>query len=513
MEVSVLMWVLLFYSLLGFQVTTARLDRNNFPSDFMFGTASSAYQYEGAVREDGKGPSTWDALTHMPGRIKDSSNGDVAVDQYHRYMEDIELMASLGLDAYRFSISWSRILPEGRGEINMAGIEYYNNLIDALLQNGIQPFVTLFHFDLPKALEDSYGGWLSPQIINDFEAYAEICFRAFGDRVKYWATVNEPNLFVPLGYTVGIFPPTRCAAPHANPLCITGNCSSAEPYLAAHHVLLAHASAVEKYREKYQKIQGGSIGLVISAPWYEPLENSPEERSAVDRILSFNLRWFLDPVVFGDYPQEMRERLGSRLPSISSELSAKLRGSFDYMGINHYTTLYATSTPPLSPDHTQYLYPDSRVYLTGERHGVFIGERTGMDGLFVVPRGIQKIVEYVKEFYDNPTIIITENGYPESEESSSTLQENLNDVRRIRFHGDCLSYLTAAIKNGSDVRGYFVWSLLDNFEWAFGYTIRFGLYHVDFISDQKRYPKLSAQWFRQFLQHDDQGSIRSSSSI
>jgi len=315
-----------------------------------------------------------------------------------------------------------------------------------------------------------------------------------------------------LGYTVGIFPPTRCTAPHGNSACITGNYSSSEPYLAAHHVLLAHASAVEKYREKYQKIQRGSIGLVMSAPWYEPLEDSPEERSAVDRILSFNLRWFLDPIVFGDYPREMRELVGSRLPSISLDLSAKLRGSFDYLGINHYTTLYATSTPTRSPDTTQNLYPDSMVYLTGERHGFPIGERTEMDGLYVVPHGIQKVVEYVKELYDNPAIIITENGYPDSKDSSSTLQESLNDVRRIRFHGDCLSYLAAAIHNGSDVRGYFVWSLLDNFEWAFGYTIRFGLYHVDIFSDQKRYPKLSAQWFTQFLQHDDQGIIRSSSS-
>lgn len=506
-----MMRVLLLYCFLGIYVTTCELDRKAFHPEFMFGTASSAYQYEGAVREDGKGPSTWDALTHMPGRIKDSSNGDVAVDQYHRYLEDVEIMASVGLDAYRFSISWSRILPDGRGEINMAGIEYYNNLIDALLQRGIQPFVTLFHFDLPKALEDSYGGWLNPQIIKDFEAYAEICFGAFGDRVKYWATMNEPNLFVPLGYTVGIFPPTRCSGSHGNSACISGNSSSSEPYLAAHHVLLAHASAVEKYREKYQKIQGGSIGLVMSAPWYEPLEDSSEDRSAVDRILSFNHRWFLDPIVFGDYPREMRERVGSRLPSISSELSAKLRGSFDYIGINHYTTLYATSTPTLYPDNTQHLYPDSMVYLTGERRGVPIGERTGMDGLYVVPRGIQKVVEYVKEFYDNPAIIITENGYAESKDSSSTLQESLNDMRRIKFHGDCLSYLAAAIKNGSDVRGYFVWSLLDNFEWAFGYTIRFGLYHVDITSDQKRYPKLSAHWFTQFLQQDDQGSIRSSS--
>eukprot|EP01018_Ginkgo_biloba_P002552 Gb_20621 [translate_table: standard] len=481
----------------------SEIDRNDFPPNFMFGTASSAYQYEGASREDGKGLSTWDALTHIPGRIDDGSNGDMADDQYHRYLGDIHLMASLGLDVYRFSISWSRILPDGRGKINMAGIEYYNNLINALLRYGIQPFVTLYHFDLPQALEDSYGGWLNPQIITDFAAYAEICFEAFGDRVKYWTTFNEPNLFVPLGYTLGMYPPTRCSVPYGH--CISGN-SMSEPYLAGHHVLLSHAAAVDIYREKYQKIKGGSIGIVISAPWYEPLEDTPEDWSAVDRILSFQTRWFLDPIVFGDYPPVMRELLGSRLPPFTSELSRKLRGSFDYIGINHYTTSYATSTPPPSPDHSSNFYPDAMVYTTGERQGILIGERTAMEGLYVVPRGIQKMVEYVKELYNNPAIIITENGYAESKDSSISLQETLNDVRRVRFHSDYMSYLRTAIRNGSDVRGYFVWSLLDNFEWIFGYTIKFGLYHVDSVS-QDRYPKLSAEWLRQVLERRGSSAI------
>ncbi|GLJ30674.1 hypothetical protein SUGI_0607410 [Cryptomeria japonica] len=505
MEMVQASFLCLLFSILS---TTNGMHRNDFPPNFKFGTASSAYQYEGAWREGGKGLSNWDAFTHSPGSVQDGSNGDVADDQYHKYLEDIELMASLGLDTYRFSISWSRILPDGKGKINQAGIEYYNNFIDALLRNGIQPFVTLFHFDLPNALQDSYGGWISPQIVTDFEAYADICFKAFGDRVKYWATMNEPNLFVPLGYAVGVFPPTRCSVPFGN--CVSGN-SLSEPYVAAHNVLLAHAAAVNTYRTKYQyfslisglpyKIQGGSIGFVISAPWYEPLEDTPEDRAAVHRILAFNIRWFLDPIVVGNYPSEMREQLGLRLPTIDTEMSGKLAGSFDFIGINKYTTLYASSTPIPSLDSTTRLYSDSMVYLTGERQGILIGERTGMNGLYVVPRGIQDMVEYVTQIYNRPPIFITENGYAESKDSSATLQEALEDVRRIHFHSDNLNYLAKAIRNGSDVRGYFIWSLLDNFEWRFGYKLRFGLYYVDKHS-QNRYPKLSAEWVKQFLRKD-----------
>ncbi|GLJ30671.1 hypothetical protein SUGI_0607360 [Cryptomeria japonica] len=492
MKMIQILFLCLLFSIVS---TSFGLDRTDFPPNFMFGTASSAYQYEGAWREGGKGLSNWDAFTHLPGSIEDGSNGDVADDQYHKYLEDIELMASLGLDVYRFSISWSRILPDGKGKINKAGIEYYNNFINALLRNGIQAFVTLFHFDLPKALQDSYGGWLSPQIIMDFEAYADICFRAFGDRVKYWATINEPNMFVPLGYTVGVYPPARCSAPLGK--CASGN-SMSEPYVAAHHVLLAHAAAVNTYRTKYQKIQGGSIGLVMSATWYEPLKDTLDDRAAVDRILAFNIRWFLDPVVLGNYPSEMRERLGSRLPTFNTEMLKKLAGSFDFIGINQYTTLYASSSPSHSLDFSTLAYPDSMAYLTGERQGIPIGEPTGMVGLYVVPRGIQKMVEYITQIYNKPPIIITENGYAESKDSSATLQEALEDVTRINFHIDYLTYLGKAIRNGSDVRGYFIWSLLDNFEWTFGYTLRFGLYYVDNHS-QNRYPKLSGQWVKQFL--------------
>ncbi|XP_057847977.2 beta-glucosidase 18-like [Cryptomeria japonica] len=471
------------------------IDRSSFPPGFIFGTASSSYQVEGAYLEDGKGLNNWDVFTHThPENIADGSNGDVADEQYHRYKEDIDLMSSLGVDSYRFSISWSRILPAGRGAVNVKGIKFYNNLIDTLLSKGIEPFVTLNHYDLPLQLEDSYGGWLSPHVVKDFEAFANICFAAFGDRVKYWATFNEPNIFVQGGYLTGTYPPSRCSWPFGN--CTDGN-SKTEPYIAAHNVILSHAAAVDAYRTKYQSKQGGSIGIVISSSWYEPLRNIPDDRAAVERLLAFDTAWFLDPIVYGDYPPEMRRMLGRRLPTFPREMSEKVKGSYDFIGINHYTTSYAKDCLFSLCYKIQYC-PDALVYITGERDGVPIGEPTGMEGSFVVPYGMEKIVMYVKERYNNPVIIITENGYGQQNHPSVPLADALNDDRRVNQMESYLTYLAAAIRKGADVRGYYVWSILDNFEWLYGYTKRFGLYYVDYAT-QKRIPKLSAKWYKNFL--------------
>nr|GMD00399.1 beta-glucosidase 40-like [Ipomoea batatas] len=216
------------------------ISRASFPKGFVFGTASSAYQVEGAVEEDGRGATIWDTFSHTFGKIADFSNGDVAVDQYHRYLEDVELMKDMGMDAYRFSIAWSRIFPNGTGEINQAGVDHYNNLIDALLAKGVTPYVTLYHWDLPQALDDRYGGWLDPQIIKDFATYAETCFKKFGDKVKHWISVNEPHTVALRGYGTGIHAPGRA-----------GN-SSTEPYIVGHNLLLAHATIVDIYRKSYQ---------------------------------------------------------------------------------------------------------------------------------------------------------------------------------------------------------------------------------------------------------------------
>nr|GEW99220.1 beta glucosidase 46 [Tanacetum cinerariifolium] len=327
---------------------------SSFPINFLFGTASSSYQFEGGYLADGKGLSNWDIFSHTTGNIVDGSNGDVAVDHYHLYIigtveqqyflhlsslfisaallpslyctlevekwacqigweEDLELMEYIGIDTYRFSISWARILPR------------------------IQPFVTLTHYDIPQELEDRYGGWLSPQIQQDFAYYASICFKYYWDRVKYWVTLNEPNVVAVRGYRSGVYPPARCSTSFGN--CTSGD-SESEPYIAAHNMILSHAAAVNIYRTKYQGKQNGSIGIVMNAVWYEPISNSTQDRLAAQRALSFFLNWFLDPIVFGNYPEEMKDILGSLLPEFSNDSLGKLKNGLDFIGINHYTSFY-----------------------------------------------------------------------------------------------------------------------------------------------------------------------------
>ncbi|PHT49677.1 Beta-glucosidase 46 [Capsicum baccatum] len=261
----------------------------SFPRNFLFGTASSCYQFEGAFLSDGKGLNNWDVFTHEAGHIVDGSNGDIALDHYNRYEEDIKLMEDMGVNSFRFSISWERILPKGmHGDVNMAGIQHYNKLIDALLNKGIQPFVTLTHYDIPQELEDRYGGWLSPKIQSDFGYYADMCFKYFGDRVKYWVTINEPNVIAVRGYRLGTFPPVRCSGLFGN--CSVGN-SEREPFIAAHNMILSHASAVTIYRTKYQERQGGMVGISLNTQWYEPFSNSSQDNYATQRARSFVYNW------------------------------------------------------------------------------------------------------------------------------------------------------------------------------------------------------------------------------
>ncbi|KAF5752063.1 beta-glucosidase 40 [Tripterygium wilfordii] len=316
-----------------------QINRGSFPKGFVFGTASSAFQYEGAVKEDGRGASVWDTFSHSSGKIVDFSNADVAVDQYHRYNEDIQLMKDMGMDAYRFSISWSRIYPNGTGDLNQAGVDHYNNLINALLAKGIVPYVTLYHWDLPQALADRYNGWLSPQIIKDFAVFGETCFQKFGDRVKHWITFNEPHTFAIQGYDVGLQAPGRCSI-LLRLFCRAGN-SATEPYIVAHNTLLSHAAVADIYRSKYKPKQHGSVGIAFDVMWYEPASNSTDDIEATQRAQDFQFGWFIEPLIFGDYPSSMRSRVGSRLPMFSKTEAALLKGSLDFVGINHYTTYYA----------------------------------------------------------------------------------------------------------------------------------------------------------------------------
>ncbi|XP_078166598.1 beta-glucosidase 16-like [Carex rostrata] len=472
------------------------LHRSQFKPSFLFGTGTSSYQIEGAYLEGNKGLSNWDVFTHsQSGKIKDGGNGDIADDHYHLYMEDIELMVKLGVNSYRFSISWSRILPKGRfGEVNLEGIEFYNKVINAILAKGIEPFVTIHHFDIPQELLDQYGAWLSSDIRKDFGYFAEVCFKAFGDRVKYWTTFNEPNLFTKFGYMNGRYPPGHCSLPFGN--CTYGN-SSMEPYTAAHNIILSHATAVDIYRRSYQEKQGGTIGIVIAAKWYEPLTNTIDDTLAVKRALAFDHHWFLDPIFFGDYPTEMRQILGSNLPTFTSEEKNLLKTKLDFIGINQYTTQYAKDCIHSSCPIDTY-DGNALVSTTGERNGNFIGIPTGLSNYYSVPWGIEKVVMHMKERYNNTPMYIAENGCSQASNSSMTAEDFANDIERVNFIHDYLTYLHSAIRKGADVRGYFVWSLIDNFEWAFGYTLRFGLYHVDYKT-QERTPRLSANWFSNFL--------------
>ncbi|RCV12448.1 hypothetical protein SETIT_2G270500v2 [Setaria italica] len=268
--------------------SASAITRRDFPEGFVFGAGSSAFQVEGAAAEDGRAPSIWDTFTHE-GYSYDGSTADVSADQYHHYKEDVKLMHAMGLDAYRFSIAWPRLIPDGRGEINAKGLEYYNNLVDELILHGIQPHATIYHFDLPQVLQDEYGGLLSPRFIEDYTAFAEVCFKHFGDRVKHWVTLNEPNI-EPIGsYDQGSQPPRRCSYPFGKNC--TGGDSSTEPYIAAHHLLLAHASAVSLYRNKYQPIQGGQIGITLLGWWHEPATNTSEDAAAASRMNDFHIGW------------------------------------------------------------------------------------------------------------------------------------------------------------------------------------------------------------------------------
>lgn len=475
-------------------------NRYSFPKGFIFGTASSSYQYEGAINEGGREPSIWDTFTRAYPERNNMSNGDVALDFYHRYKEDIKLMKEINMDAFRLSISWSRILPRRRlsGGVNKEGVKFYRNLIDELLANGLQPFVTLFHWDLPQALEDEYGGFLNSQIIDDFRDFARICFEEFGDKVKLWATINEPWVYSIAGYEKGKKAPGRCSK-WVNKACQTGN-SSVEPYIVSHNLLLAHAAAVEEFRKCHKCQENRKIGIVLSPFWFEPHSDSLADKEATKRALDFMFGWHMNPITYGDYPHSMRSYIGDQLPHFTEEQSKMLKNSYDFVGINYYGALYAANVPR-QDDIQEYRYTvDQCVEYKKDRNGIPIGPQAASDNILVYPEGIRYILNYTKENYNNPTIYISENGYDDFNIDQLPLKEALNDVIRKEYHEKHLQNLLKAIyDDGVDLKGYFAWSLMDNFEWNLGYSVRFGLYYVDYKNNLKRYPKKSAKWFKNFL--------------
>ncbi|XP_068487272.1 beta-glucosidase 11-like isoform X1 [Phaseolus vulgaris] len=462
------------------------LSRDEFPPDFVFGASASAYQVEGAANEDGRKPSIWDTFSHSGNGDMYDGDGDVACDQYHKYKEDVQLMANMGLEAYRFSISWSRLIPEGRGQVNPKGLQYYNNFINELISHGIEAHVTLNHWDLPQALEDEYGGWVSRRVVKDFTAYADVCFREFGDRVRYWTTLNEGNVHAAFGYDVGLLPPQRCSFPIAN--CSRGN-SSTEPYLVGHHMLLAHASAARVYRKKYQGLQRGLIGFNLLAFGLLPRTNSTEDVNATQRFQDFFIGWFMNPFTFGDYPDIMKKNAGSRLPSFTQKESNLVRGSIDFVGINFYYSFYVSNSPSSLLMHNRDYLAD----ISAEIERMYTND-SSTNVVPITPGVFLGFLDSLRDAYGNVPIYIHENGQETPHNSS------LDDWPRVNYLDAYIRSLVVALRSELNVKGYFVWSFLDAFELLVGYESSYGLYYVDRNDPNlRRQPKLSAEWYSNFL--------------
>lgn len=450
--------------------------------DFHWGTATAAHQIEGAWLSDGKGLSTWDAFAHTPGKITNGDNSEIACDHYNRVEEDVKLMAELGVTAYRFSIAWTRIVPDGKGAVNKHGIKFYNFLIDTLRAHSIEPFVTLYHWDLPLALQMENDGWLGRETVDAFARYAQICFEAFGDRVGQWITFNENWCTAILGHGTGVFAP--------------GRSSPDEPYLVAHNLLIAHAKAVEKFRQGQFK---GQIGIANNCDWREPLTDSAEDKAAAQESLEFFFAWLTDPLFTGDYPAIMRERLGERLPTFSENEKQLLVGSADFIGLNHYTTHFASREPTksnqIAPENGNGgMSSDQKVHLSCDPDWL----KTSM-GWFVVPWGFRKMLNWIAQRYPDTPIFVTENGCSVAAKNSEQAIDDQFRADFVKIYTDAL--LLAREEDGVDVRGYFLWTLMDNFEWCRGYDMRFGLIYCDFES-LERIPKASYWAFRGIIRSE-----------
>ncbi|XP_045780868.1 myrosinase 1-like isoform X2 [Maniola jurtina] len=464
-----------------------RSEKLCFPDDFIFGVATAAYQIEGAWNTSGKGESIWDRYTHeRPDRIFDHHNGDVAADSYHLFRQDVRMLEYLGVQHYRFSISWPRTLPSGlSNEINEDGIRYYMELLDELNSHGISPIVTMYHWDLPQALQD-LGGWTNPIIAEYFVDYARVLFDHFGDKVNVWLTFNEPLSFCHDGYG-------GLDAPGAHS-------SGFEDYLCAHNVLRAHGMVYRLYMDQYKdKIK--SVGITLDFSWLEPATTSDADQKAAETARQFYFGWFAHPIFSktGDYPPIMRERVDtiskrqhftrSRLPSFTPEEVEMIRGSSDFLGLNHYTTyLIAKNKGKIS------LTPSFEADMGGIVSQKKEWPKSNSTWLKVVPWGFRKSLNWVRLAYDNPTVFITENGM--------SLERGLKDSRRINYlDGYLKALLTAMTKDNCRVVGYTYWSLMDNFEWTRGFSERFGLYEVDYDSPNKvRTARSSAEYFKQLAQ-------------
>jgi beta-glucosidase len=439
-------------------------DPIRFPEGFLWGAATSAYQIEGSPLADGAGPSIWERFAHSPGLTAGGETGDIACDHYRRSEADVKLMADLGLNAYRFSVAWARVLPAGRGQVNPAGLGFYQRLVDRLLEHGIQPMVTLYHWDLPAALDDR-GGWLNPDIADWFAEYAQIMFRALGDRVPLWATINEPSVITDGGYLHGVLAP--------------GHRSLYETPIASHNLLRAHGTAVRAYRAMGKQ----RIGLVVNLEPKYPASQAAADQAALRRADAYMNRQYLDPVFHGRYPGEMREIFGAAWPEHSPADFDSIQEPLDFLGINYYTRSVTRHDDQAWPARASAVRQPQSTYT-----------ETGWE---VCPEGLTAVLLWVKEQYGDVPLYITENGAA-FYDPPKPVDGRVDDPLRVHYYREHLRAAHAAIRQGVDLRGYFAWSLLDNFEWSLGYSKRFGLVHVDYET-QRRTPKSSACFYTEVI--------------
>jgi beta-glucosidase len=440
---------------------------SSFPSDFIWGAATAAYQIEGASFEDGRTESIWDRFARIPGKVHNADTGDIACDHYHLWEKDVELMKTLGLKAYRFSISWPRVFPEGKGKSNPKGIDFYSRLVDKLLENNIEPFITLFHWDLPMALQDA-GGWLNRRITDWFTEYAVVMYKSLGDRVRYWSTLNEPNAFAMCGYLSGVHAPgVRDFSTYTQ---------------VVHHLLMAHGDAVRAGRNILPKARFG-IALAIAMDY--PATDTPEDNAAVNKAWIMGTRTFLDPIFKGNYPL-LKDDNGFRFnPVILDDDLKRISQPLDYLGINHYTSNWLS--------HKNNIPQPIKMDLPRTERG-----------WIVYPDGFKDMLLKVTDEYGKIPIYIMENGaaYPDTVSDDHMVHDSL----RVDYYRGYIRALHEAIRMGVDVKGYFAWSLLDNFEWEKGYSCRFGIVYVDFKT-QERIIKDSGKFYSMVIKDNGISNI------
>lgn len=434
-----------------------------FPRGFVWGCATAAYQIEGAAREDGRGESIWDRYCAIPGNVQNGDTGDVACDHYHCFTQDVAMMKAMGLKAYRFSIAWPRVLPQGRGAVNEAGLAFYDELVDALLAAGIEPYVTLYHWDLPQAMQD-IGGWANPDMPGYFLDYAKVVFDRLGDRVRHYITLNEPYCAAFLGNYEGRM------APGLRDFSTAVRC--------AYHMYIGHGLVVRHFRESGR---AGEIGIALNLMGRLPLTDSPQDISAAGRADGYLNRWFIEPIMLGHYPQDMvdlyREK-GIALPEFTPQAMALIGQKLDFVGLNYYNDFYVRDDPSRWPLGFTIQNP-KHVPVTDREWPV-------------TEEGFAAMLLRMKETYGVGNIIVTENGA--SYHDVVSVDGEVEDGARCDYLRRHILALHGAIERGAPVTGYFLWSLMDNFEWGCGYASRFGVVYVDYAT-QRRIVKRSGRWY------------------